>query len=186
MEPHWETSVTPARWEDTDLTFSLPFYLSFPSLANFPFPSTVLPVLSPLHCRAGWRRCHRHRTGKLLMIPLIMCFSKYARCHGVIIRCLSNPASHVFQCVILPVEIQPCSLPPLHECVCRQGQCFTRPWRRTGLFYVQGNGDSKKSNKHLSRSWVGSPDSTLHCDVFQLTYSGGRNRYRIVFKKIRN
>lgn len=117
------------------------FPSTFPFLppTNLTFPSTVLPVLSPLHCRVGRRRGHRHCTGKPLVIPLITCFSKYARCHGMIIRCRGNLASHVFRCVIPPAEVQTCRLPVLHECVHRQGQCFTRPAFRPGTwrYYIK-------------------------------------------------
>ncbi len=50
-----------------------------------------------------------------------MCFSKYARCHGVLICGRGNAASHVRRRVILWVEIQ--LLQPACA-VCRRGRCF--------------------------------------------------------------
>lgn len=71
--------------------------LSPPPVTYSLFPPAVLPVLPPLHCRASRCRRHRHRTGKLLVVKLMMSNS-YARCYGAIFRCPSNRASDV--CVL--------------------------------------------------------------------------------------
>lgn len=67
-------------------------------------------------------------------MPLIMCLSKYACCHGVLICCHSNSASHVCHYVILWVEILPCSLP---LCVQRVSVVvFFTQLRRWVVFFV--------------------------------------------------
>ncbi len=65
-------NTSEVRGDWPDLFFFFPFVCPFPSPTNFPFSPTVLPVLPPLHRCICRRRCHRHRIGKLLVIPLIM------------------------------------------------------------------------------------------------------------------
>lgn len=69
-------------------------------------------------------------------IPLIMCCSKYARCHGVLICCYSNPTSHVYHYVIRWVECLPCRL-----ALCVDAYAFYSAVNADFKFGVQRNGD---------------------------------------------
>lgn len=148
----------------------------FPSLI-FPLSSPVLPVLPPLHRRAGRRRCHRHRAGK----PLITSLSeKDARCyHGVLIRCRSNATSHVIQCAILPVEIQSCS-PPLPVCVCRTGSVFHSA--------VEADLASLKKKKRKRKQWAPLHEllriTWRHCGQWWFVANVFRNRYKLVILNV--
>lgn len=57
------------RGRRPDLLFYFIFLALSPLIPSLPLSSAVLPVLPPLHRRAGRRRCHRHRIGKPVMIP---------------------------------------------------------------------------------------------------------------------